>query len=276
VEPPRVRTVISKYDRLRQCRQDFEISNTTPSVSDPAISVKCRKVMDITNDKKYRYSEVDIDGSELRKLLDESMVHIHPRTFQASVTYTSPFQALIYNWDNLVSAFNPCEGNGLSRKDAREDLSMLLKYIRKIPELEGYFKTREMHIANKTIELSNLWTLFALGTFVYAKSFFHDMQMFECQGTAAAGGGFYNSDTAQTLTVFCAAYDWDGTQFRRYTYKFIIKKFDGPRAVKTHPYYPVQYYQHDSGENDDSSLRKSLIERGRMFFELCTAKPDRL
>jgi len=72
VEPPRVRTVIGKYDRLRQCRQDFEISNTTSSVSDSAISVTCRKVMDITDDKKYHYSEVDIDGSELRKLLDES------------------------------------------------------------------------------------------------------------------------------------------------------------------------------------------------------------
>ncbi len=166
------------------------------------------------------------------------------------MTYISPFQALIYIWDNLVNAVNPCEGDGLESKDAREDLSMLLKYIRKMPEL--------------------------LGTFVYAKSFFYDMQMFECQGTAAAAGGFYNSDTAQTLTVFCAAYDWDGTQFRRYTYKFIIKKFDGPRAVKTHPCYPVQYYQHDSGENDDSSLRKSLIERGRMFCELCTVEPDRL
>jgi hypothetical protein len=151
-----VRTVISKYDRLRQCRQDFEISNTTPSVSDPAISVTCRKVMDIADDKKYHYSEVDIDGSELQKLLDESMVYIHPRTFQASVTYISPFQALIYNWDNLVSAVNPCEGDGPERKDVREDLSMLLKYARKTPELEGYFKTREMHIANKTIEFSNL------------------------------------------------------------------------------------------------------------------------
>ena len=170
-----MRTVISKYDRLRQCRRDFEISNTTPSFSDPAISVKCRKVMDITNDKKYRYSEVDIDGSELRKLLDESMVHIHPRTFQASMTYISPFQALIFDWDNLVSAVNHCEGDGTERKDAREDLSMLLKYVRKTPELEGYFKTREMHIANKTIEFSNSWTLFALGTFAYARSFFHDM-----------------------------------------------------------------------------------------------------
>lgn len=88
-----MRSVISKYDHSKACRQDFEISNTAASVSDLAVSVTCRKVMDSGDEKKYAYAEVDIDGLELRKLLDESMAHVHPRTFNTSVTYISPFPA---------------------------------------------------------------------------------------------------------------------------------------------------------------------------------------
>ena len=278
VKPSRVRTVISKWDDSKESRQDFEISNTSttssaPSTSDTILSITCRKVMDSDDDKKYLYSEVVIDGPEPRKLLAENMVHITPRTFEACVTYDSPFRPLIYNWDKLAKACEPLKGDTPQRQDAREDLRMMMKYVRSTSELEGYFKNRDVHIANRTIEFSNLWTLFGAGTFLYAKSFFNDMQMFESQGTVTSDESIYNKGT-QTTTVYCAAYDWDGSQFRRYTYKFSIKKFDGPRAVKTLPCFPIGYYQDEAGEFNDSALRKSLIERGRRFCELCTAKSD--
>ena len=280
MKPLRVRTVISRWDHSKESRQDFEISNTSttpsvPSASDTALNVTCRKVMDIDDDKKYHYSEVEIDGPELRKLLAEYMVHYPPRTFEARVTYESPFRPLIYNWDKLLNACETLKGDTPKRKDAREDLRMMMKYVKSTSELEGYFKNRDVHIANKTIEFSNLWTLFGAGTFLYAKSFFNDMQMFESQGTITPDETIFNRGTPTTI-VYCAAYDWDGSQFRRYTYKFPIKKFDGPRAVKTLPCFPIRYYQDEAGDFNDSALRKSLIERGRRFCGLCTAKSDQL
>ncbi|KAL8907852.1 MAG: hypothetical protein Q9207_001176 [Kuettlingeria erythrocarpa] len=228
--------------------------------------------MDADDEKKCLYSEVDIETAGLRKLMEETMAHVAPGTFNNAVNYVSPFFALVFNWDALDKATIASENDDEERKEAREDLDKLLKYVRSTSDLESYFKIRELSLANKTMEFKHLWTLFSPGARVYAPSFLNDIQMFECQGTT-----FMDKDGLKPkLVVYCAAYDWNGTVFQRYSYRFYISKYEGPRAINALACFPIEYYQNDKGEYDDAALRVGLVERGRKFVKLCTAKPEDL
>ncbi|KAL9024103.1 MAG: hypothetical protein Q9196_006759, partial [Gyalolechia fulgens] len=269
---PRVRSVINKWNQEKDRREDYEVSLVTSVTADAKLTF--RRVMDYDDEKKCVYSEVDIDHDGVKKLMEETMAHVAPGTFINAVNYISPFEAIVYNWDALNNATTASNDDDEERKEAREDLDKLLNYVKSTPTpaLEGYFKIRELSLANKTMEYKHLWTLFGPGTRVYAQSFLNDMQMFECQVTT-----YMDKDGLKPkLVVCCAAYDWDGAGFRRYSYRFYINQYQGPRAINSLACFPVQYYQNDKEAYDDADLRVALIERGRKFVQLCTAKPDEL
>lgn len=266
-----VRSVVNRWVDATESRKDFEISHTnaTAIATDVAAAANTtfRKVMKTEDEKKLDYSEVDIDTPSLLKLLQDTMKHMAPGIFEARpVNIRAPFRAFVWNWDHLTQATDPLQTDDTERRDAREMLKKLLEYIKGAPEVEGYFKSRDSHFANKSIEFKYLWTLFGPGTQIYAQSFQKDMQMFEVQIP------HYEKDGE--CSVWCAAYDWDGDRFVRFTYLYIIKRYEGPRLIKILPCYPVQYFEASPGIYDDRKLRKSLIERGRRFCQLCTLKSD--
>lgn len=225
--------------------------------------------MDDNDKTKLLFEEVEIESSTVRKLLANSMTHYPPHYFDANmVNIRSPFRYMVWNWDQLTKAYEPIESDSEELKAAREDLRLLMSYVKGSKALETYFKNKESQVASKTISYKTLWTLFAPGTKVYAGPFLNDMQMFEVLESGYQG--------ENQFIVYCSAFDWDGSHFQRYSYVFTIKEVDQDRrSISQLPCYPIEYYQNDKGEYDDSALRESLIERGKMFCSLCIEKGER-
>lgn len=141
-----------------------------------------RRVMDSNNEKKLEYSELDIEAPGLRKLLAENVTHYPSQLFEEkNLNMMSPYQPLVFNWENLERATASQEADSAERKEAREHLSKLLQTLRTSDELEPYFKSRDAHIAARTITSEWLWTIYPPKTLLYARSFLGDPQVFEVE-----------------------------------------------------------------------------------------------
>ncbi|KAL0764334.1 hypothetical protein CaCOL14_013176 [Colletotrichum acutatum] len=64
----------------------------------------------------------------------------------------------------------------------------------------------------------------------------------------------------------CWIYDWNGESFQRTAYTLLFEHFDGQKPLNSLPYRP---FGHDI---DDESLKHKLVDRGKRFRTLCTAK----
>lgn len=286
-EPPqgnslkRFRMVVSKYEPGKDKRVEVEVE---PPKSDHAVSVVTyRKYMDSQDVKRCMYEEVEIESDELKGLLSKSMLHVEEDFLEGAYTKAeSPFEPFVFNWKRLVEDQDSRPEDTENIRNAREDLKYIMDAI-SISEprkLKGYFRERDQYLAAGTITFAHLWTLFGWGTKIYARPFLEDWQMFEVKYNS----GYRNSPEADYVEedepydryaaydVYCSAYDWDGSNFKRYTYLFTIDKFEGRRPIKSLPCFPTEYYEDEHGRQNDSGLRAQLLERGKKFVELCTAE----
>lgn len=152
--------------------------------------------------------------------------------------------------------------------------------------VEPYFKVREAFLAegsSHTIPYEYLWTLYRPGTFVYAKSYLDEWQMFEvinCSRISTDSGSFESREPAKfnnnKFLVTAAAFDWDGSKFYVFEYDFWIrrdaKKDDLP--IHAREVFPCKYYRTETGEHDDKQLSEDLIQRGRKFWRFCNIESD--
>jgi hypothetical protein len=106
-----------------------------------------------------------------------------------------------------------------------------------------------------------IWTLFEPGHKIYRQSYLSEMQMFEVQSV--------QMDPENTqLTIWAAAFDWDGDDFRRYAYAFSIPAFEGSKSIINLPCFPVSYYKTES-DPDGSEMKAKLLDRGKRFYQIC-------
>ncbi|KAH7063104.1 hypothetical protein B0J12DRAFT_157935 [Macrophomina phaseolina] len=248
----------------------------------PPSAVAYRRFMDPSDHKKPHYDEVEIESPELKSLLQRTMQHVDDDLFQGPYfKEATPFPSFVYNWKSLQDATEPIEGDSEELRGARLDLKDILKAISlsEAKKMKSYFAEREQYLSTKTITFGHLWSLFQAGTNVCAKSFLDDWQIFEVQRT-----GYRPSrtdawpeieepfDRYRYFDVDCAAYDWDGSQFRRYSYVFTVDKFDGRRPVTQLPCFPLEYHVDKDGAQGASSLKEQLIARGKKYVELCATE----
>lgn len=143
--------------------------------------------------------------------------------------------------------------------------------IKNSDALEPFFKIRESQIASRSVRFEWMWTIFAPGTKVYARTFMSDFQMLEVEMYHRPEDKIDHGLERMTASIYCSAFDWDGVKFQRYTYIFDIKRFDGERPIDSLEVYPIEYFN-DTDDRKDERLRTELKERGRKFWKLCTAK----
>lgn len=229
-----------------------------------------RRVMDSNNEKKLEYSELDIESPGLRKILAENVTHYPSQLFEENIlNMMSPYQPLIFNWENLEKATASQDSDGAEKREARGHLSALLQTLRTSGELELYFKSRDAHMASKTITSEWLWTIYPPKTLLYARSFLGDVQVFEVERIDETTR---DNGKPKGHSIVCAAYDWDGTRFQRLTYAFEVDDFNGPKPINSLRCYPLKYHQDDDGKDDSEVVKQNLIERGKDFVNLCTGK----
>lgn len=221
--------------------------------------------MDLSDEKKFRYSEVDIEARGLRTLLRKVIGDSYPGQSWLGevINMIGPFTPIVHNWDELWRVSKDTSPD--KDDEAREDLGKLLEYVASSSELEAYFKTRESNLQSKTTTYDTMWTLFRPGTLVVAKPYLNLPQVFEVK---APPDPFEEPGEDHILRVECWCYDWNGKDFTKATFSFPIERFRGTKEISSLFCCPLEHYKDEKGTFDES-LRRSLIKRGERFQELC-------
>ncbi|EXJ63456.1 uncharacterized protein A1O5_11505 [Cladophialophora psammophila CBS 110553] len=223
-----------------------------------------RRVMDLTDEKKFKYSEVDIESRELRGLLKKVIGDSYPgQSWEGNtINLIAPFAPVVHYWKELSRASRETDvKDSLGIKAARRDLSNLLECISTCTELESYFKTRESNLESHTITYQTIWTLFRPGTLVVARPFMNLPQVFEVKTSP-------DPWEDRRLNIECWGYDWNGKEIVRVTFEFPLERFRGTKEISSLFCYPLEFYRDENG-NFDQSLRNELVKRGQWFLELC-------
>ncbi|KAL6815071.1 P-loop containing nucleoside triphosphate hydrolase protein [Trichoderma sp. SZMC 28015] len=218
-------------------------------------------------------SEIDIVNLRLWDLLKEHLGS-HPfHYFRGSpVTLFSPYEAIVYEWDTLVNAAaQPPKDD--EDKQARGDLRILLDVISGgscgDAKLDKYFKVRDLSLKESTVQFDDLWTIFPPGMLVYGKPFQGQDQVFVVRDIKTNWPELDDRPPQQYLPwrLDCWTYDWTGLKFQRTAFTLLFEPFEGHKPIKALPYYPFKLKV-----DEDKSIENVLIERGKRFRILCTAK----
>ncbi|KIY04112.1 uncharacterized protein Z520_00804 [Fonsecaea multimorphosa CBS 102226] len=258
---------MSRWDGRSGGRRDTEIGRWNELEGKAPSSKRAftfRRVMDLTDEKKFKYSEVDVESRELRGLLRKVIGDSYPgQSWEGNtINLIAPFAPVVHYWKELSEASREIDvKDSLAIKAARKDLNSLLECISTCTELESYFKTRDSNLESHTVTYQTIWTLFRPGTLVVARPFMNLPQVFEVKASP-------DPWEDRRLNIECWGYDWNGKEIVRVTFEFPIEKFRGTKEISSLFCYPLEYFR-DEKENFDQSLRKELLERGKWFLEVC-------
>ncbi|EQB46725.1 hypothetical protein CGLO_14201 [Colletotrichum gloeosporioides Cg-14] len=216
-------------------------------------------------------SEIEVVSQPLWSLLKEHLGDYPYHVFRGpSVPLNSPYEAIIFGWEKLQMAANQ-DPRDEEDKQARDDLKTLLDVISSgssgDANLDKYFQFRDVYRQGNTIQFVDLWTVFPPGTLVYGTPFQGQDQVFLVQDNYGAWPE--RSDRPQQFLPWeldCWIYDWNGESFQRTAYTLLFDHFDGQKPLSSLPYRPFGH------GNSDESLKEMLIDRGKRFRTLCTAK----
>ncbi|KAH7333227.1 P-loop containing nucleoside triphosphate hydrolase protein [Rhexocercosporidium sp. MPI-PUGE-AT-0058] len=256
---PRIRVVLSKLNRNTGLRSEEEQHgiDLTPVKSSQGVATFRRRMA--PDGHSLESEEIDLESGALKELLAKILDHVPPAQFKAEhVNFQSPFKVFVWQWPKLEKACETCETDTQERKQARQDLSEILDLVKASDSLSDYFNNLASHQGGDTVTFKNLWTLFQPGTKIYHRSYMEELQMFEVKTTLdiPERGGF---------RVFAAAFDWNGSEFKPYTYEILIPSFDGSQSITNLRCFPVKYYHNTDGSN----VEEKLLERAKLFSKLC-------
>ena len=243
-----------------------------------------RRVMGSSEPSKLFYEQIEIDSVELQRLFAESCpIYTGPEAGSEVLTLRSPFEHLIWYWDDFEAACEPTLDDTPARVQAREDLSSLLDIVRSSPQLTRYFQARGIFADTGIMPHEYLWTLYPKGTRVFAKTYPGDTQLLEvhhCEVPRYA-------DTLPTTvpsqaewpddlwSLTCGGFDWDGDRFVAVEYEIAIFKprMNASTRVCDLEIYPSQFYRRcgECGKEGDG-MKLWLAERGKRFVDICAGE----
>jgi hypothetical protein len=219
--------------------------------------------MDAENERKIHFEEIVVHSQELTELLVSTSKHWQEKVNESdrTISVRTPFTPFIWHWDDHVKACNSQRGDSTTQTSARDVLKALMQLLEDSYALRSYFGDRDMLKSSRKIRYAYLWTLFADGCRVYARSYQNELQMFEVKDCSDNKGNRFR--------VSCCAFDWDGTNFLTYNYDFYIKEFNGEKAINSLEIFPIEYYCDQGNVPGDQKLQAELLERGRKYVDLC-------
>jgi hypothetical protein len=175
----------------------------------------------------------------------------------------------------LQKASKTIPGDSDIKKEARDDLGLLLELVEKDSELEAYFKTRESNLAANLTTYETMWTLFIPGQRVYAKPFLGMPQIFMVQSPPMFWPGEKTRGLPAQVDMDCWCYDWNGKEMAKVWYFIKFDRFRGTRAINELPAYPIEYYKDESPKaefKNQKELMEHIIDRGVKFDDTVRTK----
>ncbi|KAK6506459.1 hypothetical protein TWF506_011367 [Arthrobotrys conoides] len=216
-------------------------------------------------------SEIDIVNPDLWELLKKHLGHHPNHIFRGGpVTLHSPYDPFIFEWDALQNAAAQ-DPKDKQDEQARGDLKLLLDVISGgssgDAKLDKYFKGRDVCVQQEKIQFDDLWTLFPPGALIYGKPFQDQDQLFIVQDNMGTWPD--HDDRPQQFLPWrlkCWTYDWIGEIFQRTSFTLLFDPYDGYRPISALPYFPFEKHPHHD------KIKSELVDRGKDFRRLCTAK----
>lgn len=242
-----------------------KVVHTNSGVTDTTHAFTLRKKLSI-HSGELNGGEIEFMNLDLWDLLKDLLSHYPHHSFRGSPQIvSSPYKALVHNWDKLEKATKVKPKDERDRQ-ARADLKLLLDTISNgsgDPRLDKYFKTRDSDREQKVVTYETLWTIFPPGTLIYGKPFQGQDQVLLVYENLMP---WLNSRDDERWNLICWTYDWDGKKFRRMAVSLKFEAFEEKKPITSLPYYPLKLHE------NHEDIRNDLIKRGKKYQEFCIAK----
>ncbi|KAF2227368.1 hypothetical protein BDZ85DRAFT_2477 [Elsinoe ampelina] len=218
--------------------------------------------------------EIEIFDRDARDLLRKLLAHYPSHQFIGEqVELSSPYEALIMNWDLLWEDCNQPTGD-MKLSNARaivKDLLEELKVLSGDAKLDAYLKIRDDLKRQNLITFESLWTIFPPGVLVKGNIFLRggkQDQIFIVEDNIQPWP--QEPETIRTRaplkwSLECWLYDFTGKDFTKRRVRLFIESFEGQKPITSLPFYPLAYMERTA--RDD--LEKRLKTRGESFRKFC-------
>lgn len=170
---------------------------------------------------------------------------------------TSPFPAIIHNWENLQDCVKEAPDSQVCK-----DLASLLNRVKNAPELEAYFKLRDSTDIKRIVTFETLWAAFAPGQLIVARPFMDTEQIMMVEDSPLP----WSSNPDHPLSMWAWTWDWDGRRLLKVEHEFKIDRFRGTKDLTNLAYVPLGVYEHAE------ALKEKVRERSRKLY-VCSLAP---
>jgi hypothetical protein len=231
-----------------------------------------RKILS-QNGSIVQSSEIDIEDAILYDTIKRIIPQVYPPNFCKTwpalpFKIRLPFNLLVHCYDKLEEFSVADNSDTEAKKRHREDVRLLLEYVRTTTELVEYFKMRKE--SPNTIAFRYLWTLFPPGIEVVARPFFNQSQLFRTDHEPESTPEDPD-ERPQMWPLLAWCFDWTGSDWVKSFHEFEIEPYEREKEISALPCYPLKYYQ-DTNQTKPEEFRATVLEVGNKFKTFCELK----
>ncbi len=215
-------------------------------------------------------AEIDIEDTALNDRIKEVVLQVYPPNYYKTwpnvpFKIKLPFDIIVHAYDKFDEFASATEGDSEDLKHHKEDVRLLLDYVKNTSELVEYFKMRKE--SPSTIAFRYLWTLFPPGIEVVARPFFNQWQLFRTDYEPQSTPDDLDQRQKQwDLEVWC--FDWTGNDWVKVFHNIEIEEYERDREISSLPCHPLKYYKDSDGLTPEQ-FRASAVKAGNEFMSFC-------
>lgn len=157
--------------------------------------------------------------------------------------------------------------SGAASQEAKQHAGCLVEFM------DGFLRKKLEYLSSADclkVAFNDIWYLFKPGDFVIGQG---GRQVYRVLSVASTGHKAANAwrnyfdaskttyDSEETpINILCVNVDFDGKQLGPVSTEFVIKKYDGEKAIESLEVYPANF-------DRNPSLREQFIKRGKEFLQ---------
>ena len=192
-----------------------------------------------------------------------------------SVSIPEPFALLIHHQSELASFRETCAPGKVRsepelcerEENTYEHLGVLQKFLEQ--RVGDSVRTESLRHEKGFATFDMLWMLFKPGTTVYADTYFDGN--YDAYVIHSVFGGADSSPTSP-LVIKMWYLDFDGQRIGRSSHSRSQSPYNGEMRISALQVFPCEFWEDKPTERYPKDLKKSLIERGKLFLKLTSRR----
>ncbi|KAF2839139.1 ATPase [Patellaria atrata CBS 101060] len=201
--------------------------------------------------KRLEAAEIVIQSPRLKDVLSEVLKDYPGVACELKrLIFEAPFKPFVHRWADLLAY----EKRRDLEETTREHLKLLMDTLRY--EIGDAIKAFEDYVQHGVITYEHLWMVFQPGSVIVAE---HrgPLSAFELERSE-----YMSNQCGNFVRLFSDCVDFNGSNFGRCREKIDIEEFYGTKKIVSLNAFPLAFHP------DQENVRKSLIERGKVFEQL--------